>query len=54
MEFGSLKDSPELELIGGSAGLASDFFGNFSTLFGVVDYFTGEDFQEALAKGFMK
>ena len=53
MDFGSL-DTPELDLVGGAAGLISDLFGNFSTLFGVADYFTGEDFQEALAKGFMK
>lgn len=54
MEFGSLSDSAELDLIGDAGTVIGDFFGNFSTLFGIADYFTGEDFQEALAKGFMK
>ena len=53
MDFGSLSESPELGFITGSATLGGDFFGNVGDLFGVVDYFTG-DFQEALAKGFMK
>lgn len=54
MEFGSLSDSAELGVIGDAGEVIGGFFSNFSTLFGVVDYFTGEDFQEALAKGFMK
>ena len=53
MDFGSLSGSEELELIGDAGTIIGDFFGNFSTLFGLADYFTG-DFQEALGKGFMK
>ncbi|WP_333618667.1 hypothetical protein [Dietzia sp.] len=53
MDFGSAA-GPELEFITGSADLGGDFFGNVGDLFGVIDYFTGTDFQEALAKGFMK
>lgn len=53
MDFGSLADSTELGILGDAGTIISDLFGNFSTLFGVADYFTG-DFQEAAAKGFMK
>lgn len=53
MDFGSLSESSELDLIADAGTVIGDFFGNFSTLFGLADYFTG-DFQEALANGFMK
>ena len=36
------------------AGVLGDFVGYFKDGFGALDYFTGGDFAEALAKGFMR
>lgn len=38
----------------GAFGLLSDLLGNIDKFVKAAGYFTGEDFQEALANGFMK
>ncbi|GLB63459.1 hypothetical protein NCCP2495_13380 [Dietzia sp. NCCP-2495] len=51
IELGSLKG-----IVGedGAFGLLSDLLGNIGNFVDAADYFTGEDFQEAIAGGFMK
>ncbi|TCW25065.1 hypothetical protein [Dietzia cinnamea] len=48
MEFGSLTG------VSDTLGFVNDFLGAFGDLFSGLDYFTGDDFKEALAGGFMK
>lgn len=48
MEFGSLQG------VSKSLGFVNGFLGAFGDLFSGLDYFTGGDFEEALAGGFMK
>lgn len=48
MEFGSLAG------VSNVLGYVNDFFGAFGDIFSGLDYFTGGDFEEALAGGFMK
>lgn len=48
---------PEFGSLGGVSGaldIVNDFFGAFGDLFSGLDYFTGGDFGEALAGGFMQ
>ncbi|MCT1638738.1 MULTISPECIES: hypothetical protein [Dietzia] len=47
-EFGSLAG------VSGVLGFLNDFLGAFGDLFSGLDYFTGGDFQEALAGGFLQ
>jgi len=48
MEFGSLTG------VSDTLGFVNGFLGAFGDLFSGLDYFTGGDFEEALAGGFMK
>lgn len=48
LEFGSLAG------VSGALGLLTDFLGGFGDLFSGLEYFTGGDFEEALAGGFMR
>ena len=47
VEFGSLAG------VSGALGIVTDFLGAFGDLFSGLDYFTGPDFGEALAGGFL-
>ena len=47
-EFGSLAG------VSGALGIFTDFLGAFGGLFSGLDYFTGGDFAEALAGGFLQ
>ena len=48
LELGSLAGVSE------ALGIVTDFLGAFGDLFSGLDYFTGGDFEEALAGGFMR
>ena len=47
-EFGSLVG------VSGALSILNDVFGAVKKLFSGLDYFTGKDFQEAMAGGFLR